>query len=307
MNLKKPDFWDLKKKNLYAILLLPLSAIYFLALSLKKKIIKKKKFKVKIICVGNIYLGGTGKTPLSIKLAQILKKKFNLAVIKKNYSDQQDEISLLKKYCTTITDHSRERAIQKATDKNYNLLILDDGFQDTGIIKDLSIICFSSEQGVGNGLLLPAGPLRDSLETLKNADIALINGYLNLDLEKIIKENNPQIKIFYSRYEIINVNKYKNKNYFIFSGIGNNINFLKLLKKNNISVIEYKFFPDHYCYKDYEIDNLKETALKKNLTLLTTEKDYVRLTANQQDKVEYLTTELIINDEEKLIKELAAI
>ena len=307
MNLNKPDFWDLKKKNLYSILLLPLTAIYFLVLSLKKKIVKKKKLKVKIICVGNIYLGGTGKTPMSIKLAQILKRKFNLAVIKKNYFDHKDEISLLKKYCTTITDHSRERAIQKAIDEKYNLVILDDGFQDTSIIKDLSIICFSSEQGVGNGFLLPSGPLRDSLKTLKNADIALINGDLNLDLEKIIKKNNNQIKIFYSRYEITNFNKYKNKNYFIFSGIGNNINFLKLLKKNNISVIEYKFFPDHYFYKDYEIDNLKDAALKKNLTLLTTEKDYLRLTSNQQDKVEYLTTELIINNEGQLIKELEAL
>jgi len=307
MNLNKPDFWDLKKKNLYAILLLPITAVYFLALSLKKKIIPKKKFEIKIICIGNIYLGGTGKTPLSIKLAKILKKKFNLAVIKKNYSDQQDEISLLKKYCTTITDHSREGAIQKAIDEKHNLLILDDGFQDTSIIKDLSIICFSSEQGVGNGLLLPSGPLRDSLKTLKNADIAFINGDLNLDLEKIIKENNHQIKIFYSRYEITNIHKYNNNNYFIFSGIGNNINFLKLLKKNNISVKEYKFFPDHYCYKDYEIDYLKETALKKNLILLTTEKDFLRLTAKQQDKVDYLTTELIINDEEKLSKELMSI
>jgi tetraacyldisaccharide 4'-kinase len=307
MNLNKPAFWDSKKKIFYAILLLPLAVIYFFIVSLRKKIIKKKKFNIKIICVGNIYLGGTGKTPLSIKLAQILKKQFNVAVIKKNYLNQQDEISLLKKYCTVITDKSREVAIQKAIDEKYNLLILDDGFQDTGIIKDLSIICFSSVQGVGNEFLLPSGPLRDTLSSLKNANIALINGDLNLDLENIIKKNNNQIKIFYSRYEITNINKYNNKNYFIFSGIGNNINFLQLLKKNNISVNEYKFFPDHYIYKDYEIDNLKAAAVKKNLTLLTTEKDFLRLTTNQQDNIEFLTTELIINDEEKLVKELVAV
>ena len=86
--------------------------------------------------------------------------------------------------------------------------------------------------------------MREPLKNLQNADLVVINGQINKKLENTIKHHNPKIEITYSHYKILNKEKYTNKNYYIFSGIGNNINFLNLLKNSNISVIDYQFYPD---------------------------------------------------------------
>ena len=280
--------------------------LYCLALLIRGVVTNRKKFKAKVICVGNIYIGGTGKTPLAIKIASLLQNKFQLAIIKKDYQDHQDEISLLKKNCKVITGKSRKEAIQQAIREGCDLVILDDGFQDVGIKKDLSILCFSSAQGIGNGFVLPSGPLREPLKKMLCADIVCINGDSNLELEKVIKSYNKNLEIFYSKYRILNLDNYKNKNYFVFSGIGNNINFLNLLKKNNINVDNYKFFPDHYSYSNLDIAELKKISREKNLTLLTTEKDFLRLEEEERKNIEYLNTEFIIDNEKKLIEKITS-
>lgn len=304
MNLNKPAFWDSRKISLWSILLMPLTVLYCLVLAINRKIKNPKKFNIKIICIGNIYIGGTGKTPLTIKLASLLKNRFKLAVIKKKYSDQKDEISLLEKTCKVISHKSRKIAIEQAIKENYNMVILDDGFQDEEIKKDISIVCFSSTQSIGNGLVLPSGPLRETLQRIQYADMVIVNGDLNTELEKKIKIHNKNCEIFYSYYHLLNLENYKNKRFFAFSGIGNNINFLNLLKKNKIDIADYKFFPDHYDYTNKEIDKLKNYALKNNLHLLTTEKDYLRLKKNHKQNINYTDIKLIIKDEEKLVKKI---
>ena len=304
MNLNKPAFWDSKQVSLWAILLLPITALYCLILAARRVIKNPKKFNIKTICIGNIYLGGTGKTPLTIKMASLLESKFNLVIVKKEYTDQKDEIAMLRQSCKVITHKSRISAIEQAVKENYNLAIMDDGFQDEDIKKDISILCFSSAQSVGNGFIIPSGPLRESLDRIKCSDIVFINGDLNPDLEKKIKSYKQDIKIFYSAYHLLNANYFKVKNYFAFSGIGNNINFLNLLKKNKINISGYKFFPDHYEYNDHEIDKLKNHAQKNKLHLLTTEKDYLRLGEKNKKNIEHCKIQLIINDEEKLVKQI---
>ena len=304
MNLNKPAFWDSKQVSLWAMLLLPVTALYCLILAARRVIKSSKKFNIKTICIGNIYLGGTGKTPLAIKMASLLQNKFNLVIIKKEYSDQKDEIAMIKHNCKVITHKSRSSAIEQAIIKNYNLAIMDDGFQDEEIKKDISILCFSSAQSVGNGFVIPSGPLRESLDRIKCSDIVCINGDLNPDLEKKIKSYKEDIKIFYSTYHLLDENYFKDKNYFVFSGIGNNINFLNLLKKNKINISDYKFFPDHYDYSDHDISKLKNHALKNKLHLLTTEKDYLRLSEQNKENIEHGKIQLIINDEEKLVKQI---
>ena len=259
---------------------------------------------IKVICIGNIYIGGTGKTPLTIKIASLLQSKKKVAVVKKEYSYLQDEILLLKKNCKVFVHKSRKKAIQQAINEGYDLVILDDGFQDMTIKKDISVVCFSSKQGIGNEFTFPSGPLRESLTRLKYANMVCINGDSNPELEKKLKLYNKYLQIFYSKYSILNIEKYNNKNYLAFSGIGNNINFLNLLKRNKINVLDHKFFPDHYSYDESDIDTLKERAKKNNLGLLTTEKDFLRLSDNVKKDIEYLNTELIINNEQHLIKKI---
>ena len=167
MNLKKPKFWDYKKPNIYAYLLLPI-ALLIKILNLFKIKSKTKKFKIKTICVGNIYIGGTGKTSLSIKINEILnKKKIRSCFVKKFYKDQIDEQKLLQSRGKIFTSSKRLDAVALAENENYEIAILDDGLQDNSINYDISFVCFNNLNWIGNGLTIPAGPLRENIKNLK--------------------------------------------------------------------------------------------------------------------------------------------
>ena len=134
MNLKKPKFWDYKKPNLNAYLLYPIA---FFIETLKKLFPKpnKKKFKIKTICIGNIYLGGTGKTSLSIELHKLLNdRNIKSCFVKKYYKNQIDEQKLLGKNGRLFLSSKRIDAIEQAESQNYDIAILDDGLQDLSLI-----------------------------------------------------------------------------------------------------------------------------------------------------------------------------
>ena len=158
MNFKKPKFWDNKKPNYLAYLLLPIAFLiqlpnYFL----RKKYFKK--FKIKTICIGNIYVGGTGKTSLSIKINDILNKKnLNSCLIKKFYNNQTDEQNILKNNGKLFTSSNRIDAIKKAEHENYKFAVLDDGLQDRSINCDINIVCFNNINWIGNGMTIPLVP-----------------------------------------------------------------------------------------------------------------------------------------------------
>ena len=144
MNLKKPKFWDYKKPNIYSYLLIPIAKFLQLISNLKKKS-NPKKFKIKTICIGNIYLGGTGKTSLAIKINKILNEKnIKSCFIKKKYSNQNDEQKLLNNYGKLFVALNRADAIKQAEKENYDVAILDDGLQDKSIVYDLSFVCFNN-------------------------------------------------------------------------------------------------------------------------------------------------------------------
>ena len=174
MKISKPIFWN--NKNLISLFLIPLSIITFI-INLFKNFLSKKNFRIKTICVGNIYVGGTGKTSLTIEINNILRKSFKTIFIKKKYINQLDEIELLKTYGNVFSDNDRKISLIKAENtKKFNLAILDDGLQDKTIKYDISIACFNSSYGIGNGLLIPAGPLRENLSVLRNYSAIFLNG-----------------------------------------------------------------------------------------------------------------------------------
>ena len=227
MNLKKPKFWDYKKPNIYAFILLPITLLIDLVNKIIKKISKSKskKLNIKTICIGNFYIGGTGKTSLSIKINDILKKKkIKSCFVKKNYPDQIDEQRLLSKNGKLFLSHKRLEALNKANQEDYEIAIFDDGLQDKSINYDLKIVCFNTINWIGNGMTMPSGPLRESINNLKNYDHVFLNGNLeNIDeIKKQILKINPIINIYLGRYEPVNLFEFnKNDKYIIFSGIGN--------------------------------------------------------------------------------------
>ena len=305
MKLKKPLFWS-KNNNLYSFILFPFSLLIQLLFFFKNIFLKTKKISIPVICVGNIYLGGTGKTPLSIEIVRILKK-FNMApvLVKKFYTDQFDEIDLINsKNIEIIKNSSRYIALKEAEERGFKSVVLDDGFQDHSIYKDLSILCFNEKQLIGNGFTIPAGPLREPLSALRRSKIILINGKKNEDFENKIKSINNEINIFYSKYIAQNSHKFLNENILAFAGIGNPENFFDLLKENNINVEKKISFPDHYNYTKKELDKLLKISKENNLKLLTTEKDFFRIKHFNITDIDYLTIKLEIINEELFEKEL---
>ena len=301
----KPRFWQ-KKKSLFSLFLLPLSFFFQLLFILSKNLKKKKKFTIPVICVGNIYIGGTGKTPLSIELYNILKK-FNkkTAVIKKFYSAHEDEFKLIEsKKIKLFKGTSRAIAIKKAEAEKFDCVILDDGFQDTSIIKSLSIVCFNGDQLAGNGMTLPSGPLREPLSSLENSQIAVINGEANDVFEKELKIAAKDISIYYSKYLPTNLDQFTDQNLLAFAGIGNPNGFFNLLKKSGLKISKEISFPDHYNYPLKELNNLVEYSIANNLKIITTEKDYFRIKHYNISQIQYLTIKLEIKNKNKFQKEL---
>ena len=304
MKFKKPKFWDYKKISWKSILLFPLSQVYlifFWILKILVKLTKHKKTTIPTICVGNIYLGGTGKTPVVREIFKITKSfGKNPAFIKKYYHYLSDEIKMLEKTGKVYVNKKRYDGIFLSATDNHDVAILDDGFQDFSIEPSFSVLCFNSSQMIGNGQLIPSGPLRERLGAIKRADCLIINGDKNYDFEKKIYSIKKEIKIFYSNYKIKNIEKYYGKKIAAFAGIGNPENFFNLLKENKIDLIKTYTFPDHYNYskKDFEI------MKKENLDMLvTTEKDFNRMNEEQKKNCSIIEVDLEIENMQKF-KEL---
>ncbi len=301
MKVKRPIFWD--SLNFISFLLLPFSFITII-FNFFKSLNVKKYFKIKTICVGNIYLGGTGKTPLVLKINKMLKHKFKTVFIKKKYNDQIDEQNILSKYGNLICLNFRDIALKIAERKKYQLGILDDGLQDKSLNYDISIACFNSSELIGNGLVLPAGPLRERVTNILDYDIAFLNGEKNnKKFEKFLKRLNPNLKVFRAKYSPKNLRSFKFKNNFlVFSGIGNPLEFQQTLKKYKFNIKKIITFPDHYKYKSSDITNIKNIAKSNKLNIITTEKDYNRLSNIQKKNIQFLKIELKIEKEEEFKK-----
>ena len=304
IKLIKPKFWD-KKYNILTFLLLPLSFLWLVLLNIRNIFQKQTSFKAPIICVGNIYLGGTGKTPLSIQIVNEFNRIKKPVIVRKYYKNHKDEYDLIfKKAKYLIYEKKRSFAINKAIGKKFNLIILDDGFQDLSIKKDLNILCFNSEQLIGNGFVLPAGPLRESFSSIKKAEIIVINGQKKKEFEDEIKKISSKTKIFYTKYTPQNIYKFKNKNILAFAGIGNPHNFFKMLKRNNLNIKKTIVFPDHYEYKKSDLKKIIDESRRHDLKVLTTEKDFSKIKNFKIRNIDYVETKLEIFDKKKFLNSI---
>ena len=303
MNIKKPKFWDFKKPNLISYLLIPFTIPLLINNFFLNK--KNKKIKeIKSICVGNIYIGGTGKTPSTIRLYEILRKiEPQICTGKKFYSNHEDEKIILEKKTNLICEDNREKIIQIAIKKKQKIIIFDDGLQDKKLDFDLKFVCFEAENWIGNGKLIPAGPLREKISSLKKYDaVFLKDSELNENVQEIIKNYNQNIEIFHTSYQIKNFHIFDlSKKFLVFSGIGNPKNFINILNKNNFKIIDQIIFSDHYNYKQEDIDFIKNRAKKINAEIITTEKDFVKISKFDNENINFLEIELKIENEKKLI------
>ena len=320
----KPKFWDKKNNSFLSILLYPLSIIYYLISVIRKKISIPQKFNIPIICVGNIYIGGTGKTSAAIEIIKILNKSKKICFLTKGYGrkskkdiylnelnisnqntiDTGDEALLLNKYGDVYISNNRAKAINTIIKLGYDAIILDDGFQDYLIFKNLNILCFDSKNWIGNNNLIPSGPLREPLKAIKEANFIVIKGEKNQIIENEIKKLSPNIEIIYAENRIENNETLKNKNFIAFTGIGNPYSFFNTLLNNNIKIIKQIIYPDHFQFTQKNYKVLFQEAENNNCNLITTEKDWVRIDQQFQDKVYYTKLSALLIGKESLEKEL---
>ena len=308
MNFFKPKFWDKNQISLFSILLFPVTIIIKFLFFLKTYLTKTHRSSIPIICIGNIYLGGTGKTPLCIEIFSILKNlKMKPAFIRKQYDLFQDEINLQKSIGPVYQNKKRVEAVQEAVKNNINVAILDDGFQDFSVEKNFSIVCFTEREWIGNGLIIPSGPLRENIKSLRKYN----NIFLNGNDEKIdniineIKNISEDINIFEAKYEPTNLEKFdESEKYLAFSGIGNHQTFVNMLKNNKLKVIKDIEFPDHYNYRVEDIDQIISKSKALGTKIITTEKDFVKLDKSKKDQINYIKIDLVVQDLNRIIKKL---
>jgi len=303
----KPKFWDEKSYSLLSIILYPASVIYYLALLIKKKFTTTQKFSIPIICIGNIYIGGTGKTSSAIEVFKILnrikktcfltsgygrKNKRDIYLDKLNYEEQSlektgDEARLLNQFGSVYISNNRSKAINLIKNLGYEAVILDDGFQDSSVYKNINILCFDSKHWTGNGHLIPAGPLREPISSIRNVDFLIIKGKSNERIRKEVNEINPHIGVLEMESKIENIEILKDKTFVAFSGIGNPDSFFETLENHKIKIKKKIIYPDHFNFNEKNYEFLFNQAKNHNCELITTEKDYVRINAKYKKKFHY--------------------
>ena len=316
--LTTPKFWyeDSIKSKIKSIILFPLSILWIFFTRFKFSFTKVYKSKLKVVCIGNLTVGGTGKTPYAIYTFKILKELgYNPVFLTRGYKgtckgpievdnshtfkDIGDEAMLLSKIGTTIISKNRSLGAEfiEKHKKKFNVIIMDDGLQNNQLKHDIRFLLIDKKLKFGNKFCLPAGPLRQTLKFgMKGIDRIVLSGnneINNINLFKIYK-----IPIIETKTKVINSPKIQNKKIFAFCGLGNPSKFFQTLHENGYNVSFTKSFPDHYNYNYHDINNLILTAKKQNLELITTEKDYVKIN-NKNKLIHVLSIEMYLSVEDK--------
>jgi tetraacyldisaccharide 4'-kinase len=285
-----------RKINIFTFIFLPLTVIFWLVLKFRYQIIKPKKFKQFSIVIGNATMGGAGKTPSAIAIGEVLSElKISYSFVTKGYQgkiigpkkvnlttqsviDTGDEARLLAANNETFIAKKRHKAIEFLGNDAAPILLLDDGFQNAYIACNLNILIIDDSYLFGNKILFPSGPLRNTISWhINKADCIFIikNSHIN-DSENFIKsisKNKPVFRLSPKLVSKIDLNK----NYFAFSALANNKKFFNFLSDNDVNVVEHKSFKDHYSYKIEDIEKIVAYAKEKNLSIITTEKDFVKI------------------------------
>jgi tetraacyldisaccharide 4'-kinase len=282
---------------LLARLLSPLGAVYGASVAFKARRAAPFDPELPVICVGNLTAGGSGKTPIAIAIAEMLRAKGHRpCFLTRGYGGSErgpalasrghsadvmgDEALLLARTAPTIVARDRAAGARLAVEKGATVLVMDDGHQNFALRKSLSLVVVDGESGFGNGFQIPAGPLREPVaQGLARADVVMVVGDGTPDLEGF---RGPILR---ARLRA-DSNAFTGKSVFAFAGIGRPEKFVASLQEGGATVTGSCFFADHHPYSGDEILQLK--AIAGEAMLVTTEKDFVRLTTAQREGIRVL-------------------
>ena len=302
MPIKTPHFWT--ELSWQSVILFPVSYIWRFGHYAQQKILNTKETEIPVICVGNLTVGGSGKTPVVITLCRFLsgigkstsiltrgfggKEKGPIFVSTNLHQslDVGDEPLMMANSLDVCVSRNRPSGAKHILDKKkYDCIVMDDGLQNPTLKKDLNIAVFDGKFGIGNGFLLPAGPMRQKLEVgIQNIDLVIFNGKDETGLGQKIP---PHIPIFTGELQPDEeiVEKMKNRRVYGFAGIGNPSRFFKTLNNIGTDLVGEAHFADHHPYTDADLTQLYEEAMQSGAELVTTQKDWMRLPTDWRDRV----------------------
>jgi len=326
MPLKTPDFWYRSKGSSPSVieyLMAPISLLYQYGHRINLRTTQSNSVDIPVICIGNVTVGGSGKTPVSIAINTIIKER-NLFdapfFLTRGYGGTEpgprrievhedaktvgDEPLLLASHSNTIVSVNRYRGSQLVQELGGDCIIMDDGLQNQSLSKSVSFIVINGKMGLGNEKTIPAGPLREPIDTaILRCDAIIMIGQDERDIKDKIPEHIPMFRAEIKPSQ--GVQPDKGQNYIAFSGIAYPQKFFDTLEKSGYNVIESKSFSDHHAFTDHEIETLKTLANDRSAQLITTEKDYVRLPQNVQQDIKTLPVTLVWDNEEEIYQFLS--
>ena len=316
--LKAPRFWYKKNDTYISNTLYPLSLLFRFGTKIRNIVSRKKVTDIPVICIGNIVVGGAGKTPVAIKLGTILKKngykphfvskgyggiETNNTLIKDWHSAQSvgDESLLLSEVAPTWIGKDRNKSFSLAKENGADCVIMDDGFQNPTLQKDFSIIVINGEQGFGNKRVIPSGPLRESISRgISRANLIIVIGEITDDVKRKIPKNIPLI---HAKFNISKNNKiYKKQKVTAFAGIAYPDKFYNSLNEQGAILKKKVSYPDHHIFDENDMLNLAEIANMTKSILVTTKKDFVRIPKTYRSLVSTLDGEIVFEDEDLLLE-----
>jgi len=288
--MRAPDFWQ--KRGLLSTCLVPASWSLRVVAQLRRATVTPKTVPVPVLCIGNLTVGGTGKTPISLSIQKrllargvhghfltrgyggSLKGPIKVDLETHSVGEVGDEALLLARQAPCWVSANRPAGALAAVESGAGAIILDDGFQNPSLVKTLSLLVVDGAYGFGNGRVMPAGPLREPLaEGLARADGVIVVGPM-IEMPELHLTDIPVVG---ARLVADDVNNIAGRPVIAFAGIGRPGKFFKTLREIGCKVIAEHEFADHQPYETQDIEPIIKQAAEAGLSVVTTEKDFVRV------------------------------
>jgi tetraacyldisaccharide 4'-kinase len=321
--MRAPAFWTIRHGRdgapMLRLLLTPLGLLYGASVQRRFRLTRPAVLPLPVISIGNLTAGGTGKTPITLMLEKLLRSKFEMpvAILSRGYGGIVEGPELVDTRAHTaaqvgdepffmasqgaivVVAHDRAAGARYITDRKWSGILMDDAHQNPSLHKDLSIVIVDGETGFGNGRLIPAGPLREHVPLgLARADIVITMGPVSEDTQEDLAGYKGPI---FAASLVPEPTRITGK-VVGFCGIGRPEKFDATLRELGLDVVDMFPFPDHHPYTAGEVERLIKIADDTGATLVTTQKDYVRIPYQLADKVRVIAVTAVVDDQAKLLE-----
>jgi tetraacyldisaccharide 4'-kinase len=314
MPVRAPEFWA--HRGLASTMLQPAAALWNAASRMRRAAARPQRAAVPVLCVGNLVAGGAGKTPVAASLAALLAAEGRRPhLLTRGYGGSLagplavdpavhdaaavgDEALLLARAAPCWVARDRAAGARAAVAAGADLLVLDDGFQNPALVQDLALIVVDGGYGLGNGRLIPAGPLRESLASGLARAAAVV--LLGEDAHRIAPAIAGRLPILEARLVPIAYGDLVGRKVLAFAGIGRPAKFYETLEEVKARIAVRRDFADHHPYREAELRQLLAQAREIGALPVTTEKDWVRLPEPIRNEVRALAVEVAWQEPEAL-------